>query len=544
MIFDLALPTHSGIVIRGLLNGARMTIKWFSLILLSCSFFEANAQTINAASCNASDVQAAFNAITSSTTTINIPAGTCTWTTHVALSVPSSNTTLSVLGAGNLTTTGGGDVTVIVDNDTSDSNYLLQLNTGVAASHFRFAGVTFNEGSGITKDNGELAVNGYSQNVRLDHLHVNMLAVVRLTNWMYGVMDHSIFEDGAALEIWMDEFNNTNGTQNGNFFGDGSWASATNFGSGNAFFAENNIFNQTNESGQSSSYMSDCYSGGRFVFRYNTMNDVGTDVHPTGGAGRIRGCRSEEIYANTYNGAVSPATSTFDAFWDSAGTALVWGNVASNYKNFIDLHTMRTNNSTYPESATPNEWGYCGTAFNGTGSNWDENTPASTGYACLDQPGRGIGDLLANDFPNAINTTAGTIAWPHQALEPVYEWLNTYTPASGGTSSTVNNSSAPSLQANTDYYVYTSSFTGASGDGSGTLAARPSTCTTGVAYWATDQGSWNQSGSGGQGQLFKCTAANTWTLSYTPYAYPHPLTGSAQNPSPTPPTSLTTTKVQ
>src|SRR5213076_1545599 len=37
------------------------------------------------------------------------------------------------------------------------------------------------------------------------------------------------------------------------------------------------------------------------------------------------------------------------------------------------------------------------------------------------------------------------------------------------------------------------------GIGHGTLANRPTTCTTGVGYWASDQGSWNTSGSGGNG---------------------------------------------
>src|SRR5262249_32314074 len=75
-----------------------------------------------------------------------------------------------------------------------------------------------------------------------------------------------------------------------------------------------------------------------------------------------------------------------------------------------------------------------------------------------------------------------------------------------------------------------------------TLANRPTTCTTGVAYFATDQGSWNTSTSnpygvqqnGADGVLYKCTTPNTWTLYYTPYIYPHPLrNGGGPTPTPT-----------
>ena len=82
------------------------------------------------------------------------------------------------------------------------------------------------------------------------------------------------------------------------------------------------------------------------------------------------------------------------------------------------------------------------------------------------------------------------------------------------------------------------------GTGHGTLANRPTTCTTEAGYWATDQGNWNQSGSGDQGELFVCTAPDTWTLHYTPYTYPHPLiaggtTGTGATPNP--PTGLKVT---
>src|SRR5580658_8892268 len=81
----------------------------------------ARAQIINAPSCSQTDVQNAFNSVVASTTTVNIPAGTCDWTTQVTLNVPSGSTTLSVLGAGSLTTPGGGDATVIVDNFASNN---------------------------------------------------------------------------------------------------------------------------------------------------------------------------------------------------------------------------------------------------------------------------------------------------------------------------------------------------------------------------------------------------------------------------------------
>jgi hypothetical protein len=82
-------------------------------------------------------------------------------------------------------------------------------------------------------------------------------------------------------------------------------------------------------------------------------------------------------------------------------------------------------------------------------------------------------------------------------------------------------------------------FTGSVGVGAGTLAARPTTCTTGVGYWATNQSITNLTGMVGvdpatpvSGTLYKCTATNTWTAFYTPYTFPHPLTTGGLPPPP------------
>jgi hypothetical protein len=123
---------------------------------------------------------------------------------------------------------------------------------------------------------------------------------------------------------------------------------------------------------------------------------------------------------------------------------------------------------------------------------------------CLDQVGHGGGTLLSG-------SPATPTGWVNQTLDPVYEFNDTIT--GGSTVSATLYSAVRNLAANRDYYAQTVSFTGATGTGSGLLSARPATCTPLVAYWAADTNT-----------LYQCSATNTWTVYYTPYTYPHPLT--------------------
>jgi hypothetical protein len=543
-----------------------MTVKRISFVLLALlisTVYQAQAQTINAASCNSADVQTAFNAVTSSTTTVNIPAGTCTWTSSVSLTVPSGNTSLSILGAGNLTSLGGGDATVIIDNYASNS-VLISVTTGSASSFLRFAGITLQGGTGLNKQNGVLAIYGNSQQTRVDHNHFNLSTYATSDNigfrtggWVYGVFDHNLCDDNMGvsecINVWTDGYG---GYSNG----DGAWADSTGFGTNRFMYVEANTFNQ-------GTYTDDCDMGGREVFRFNTVNQAQQQTHPTGSSPGGRGCRAKEVYLNTVNGSSACNSSSgfgncmYNFYWYSSGPSLIFENsipvvnssAGSGYQWLITIHSMRSDDNTYHQTAPPGGWGYCGTQVNGTGSAWDQNTNTTTGYPCLDQPGRGQGDLLQGDFVNdggsnnKCDVTTGQCAagnyngsWPNEALEPMYEWLDSINPVPNNPGGVISVADS-GLTQNQDYYLYTSNFTGASGVGSGTLASRPSTCTAGVAYWATDQGNWNQSGSGGQGELFKCTATNTWTLYYTPYTYPHPLdtsTSACTGPGPCPASGL------
>lgn len=89
------------------------------------------------------------------------------------------------------------------------------------------------------------------------------------------------------------------------------------------------------------------------------------------------------------------------------------------------------------------------------------------------------------------------------------------------------------IDENQEFFNQEEPFDGTAGMGCGTPASRPSTCTTGTGYWATDQDcSSVPAGSAGAhpavpiaGTLHTCTAPDTWTETFTPYAYPHPLRG-------------------
>jgi hypothetical protein len=543
------------------------------LLLLALFPLPAAAQVINAASCSSTDVQTAFSAITTTTTTINIPA--CASGNHwnvstVTLNIPSGNVVPTLTIAGTTTVTGactpnGGnctvtDGTVIIDDDTADANPIFTVidQSSSSSQEVRLTGITFKSGTGQAKFNGIASLNGVTDNIRVDHSHFVISASgIQWQGCLNGVIDHTVF-DGGGVSNAVRAYNEGSCQNDSLGVGDQSWTMAPAFGTAKFLFMENDVFN----AGASN----DCTKGGKFVARFNTYNAQTPaptiQTHPTGGGGRERGCRAQEVYENQM--LPQPSNYIDTDIWISSGSARVWGNTTTSsstgggtgYDAFLKWIEMRQNNNTYTQGTPPAGWGYCGTAQTGTASNWDQNLNAS-GYFCLDGPGAGQGDLLTGGFTfdgsgsnNVTNNATGcissqTCAYPRQTNEKLYEWMDNFSPTPSNPTTFFAAQYSGSTN-NVDYYLDCragsqsgcTSFTGATGVGSGTLAARPTACTTGVGYWATDQGSWNQSGSGPQGELFICTAGGnpgTWTLNYTPFTYPHPLVsgGTPQASTPT-----------
>lgn len=448
---------------------------------------------------------------------------------------------------------------------------------------FRLTGFTFRYGSATTHaDNGGVHLTGTCPSARIDHCHFDQLYAnpfIMTRGQIYGVVDHCVFDEmrrSQTFQIYHDGWG-------GRTRGDGSWADAAYFGSEKFLFIEDNTFR--NAKGYKSNGI-DAYAGARYVARHNYLVDTPIGGHGTESSGRFRGVRAIEIYNNTCvwnlgepRGQLRSGTMLeFNNLWTGKedrrdkGTHLTcyrefrhfpfWG--GANGNNRLDSndshglyasgkHTGGNNLTTLVVANAGwevNQWaGFSitntsqkftaktGTAFHPS-SYIKANTSDTIVFAqdntfggpnltfnsgdtyeiykllvALDQPGRGKGDLLTDMNP------AATGSWPHQALEPVYAWSNTYNHSRQlGVASPY-----PTIQENREYYNQKTPFDGTAGIGVGKLSDRPKTCTPGVAYWATDQGEWDSTHEGPDGQLYVCTQRDTWSFHYKPYPYPHPL---------------------
>jgi hypothetical protein len=437
--------------------------------------------------------------------TVVVPSGTCMWSSNVSI----SNKAITVLGAGAGNTVISTGTFIITD------------------SAARISGFTFNIGTA-----GGFVVEGASRGFRIDH---NTITRSNYENWFTaygqygtnrpkGLIDNNNITKGRI--VFYGEDSSTGGRY--------TWASPLDMGTDNAIYVEDNTITYPDGSaGGSYLNTTDGNMGCRLVIRFNTINGGRFESHALQGQNE-RACMLWEYYNNTIT---NPATPNYRPFLIRGGTGVLFHNTTDGRftSNDIDIDNPRSHQDDVV--AQVGSWGAC----NGS-SAIDGNSSGGEGYLCRDQIGAGQDASLWN-----YSNTA-----PAQAKVPAYLWGNKRTdngtelPVSlncVGSTAQCTRQSTKHIVLNRDYFTYNATFNGTSGVGEGTLVNRPATCTTGVGYWATDQGEWNSKKSGNDGQLYKCTATNTWTLYYTPYSYPHTLqVGGGGSTPPTnslnPPTNL------
>lgn len=468
------------------------SLSFCSAVIIFMCFITnpASGNVIHAVSCSKSDVQFAID-LAQDGDSVFVPPGNCSWSSSVTI----HNKSISVIGPGRA------NITITL---TGTSAFILtaELN-GTNAS--RISGFTFdvtNAAYGI-----ELRCevgDGCSQNWRVDHNEFlnnsgsTKEMIFGFGNpicFPYGLVDNNIFHDGRTLTVG--ESYTTGGNNR--------WAEPLDIGSEKSLYVEDNIFYTT---AYSAGYVGwiDGNIGSRYVFRFNNAYNAWAETHSIQGDDQ-RAHRLCEIYNNTM--ICNDTGNCWMPMRMRGGTGVVFNNVTNGYnQDRIYLDNVRSCFDYAPD------WGMC------DGNSWiDGNVPGQSGWLCRDQPGASTDASLWNfSTPAPIQERAPMYAWNNKGnsgVEIPFEALN-FCPEN-----------LIHIQENREFYNYTEMFNGTTGVGIGTLANRPSTCTPGVAYWATDQGEWNDLNPGPDGQLYKCTSPNNWELYYVPYTYPHPLRQNA-----------------
>jgi hypothetical protein len=430
-----------------------------------------------------------------------VPAGNCTWTSPVNLPLDKD---LSLFGSG----AGSTVITCLA--------LCVRVPTTVTTRVSGFAFVYSAAEARNLIEIGHNNVPGNGKTFRIDHN-----TVTSILDWGFveafgggpnvgkhptGLVDHNIF-NGVAVHV-----NGSNYLRSEGSAQDLLWSQNTTLGGGDeVVYIEDNVF-----TGDRPNFVDGNY-GGRYVVRFNTMTGHSTGVEIHSVQGDNRAVQRWEVYRNVFS---KPEESFYPVAFIRGGTGVAFGNRA-NSNFYLLLDNVRS-------GANPDPGGVG--ACDGS-SGWDQNLQPN-GYACRDQIGRGRDAVLWTGPPAPYT----------QPLQPAYLWDNTHEsgallPVSinEGCSHTVclppPGNNAMHLVENRDWYRDSAPFNGTAGVGTGALAARPATCTPGVAYWATDQGEWNSRQPGPDGQFYTCTAPDTWTLSYVPYPYPHPLQIDAIPPS-------------
>jgi hypothetical protein len=270
--------------------------------LLTAGAFGASAATVTAGSCAQSAVQTAVNSASDGDTVV-VPAGTCTWSSAVSV----SNKTIILRGSGSAA--GGTRI-----QHGGGSNTLIAIEAGSKTGKMDLSGFWF---SGASNDWGGTAVqiggpSGW-KNLRIHHnvFDGNYPWTIRGSASTHGLIDNNIFR-GRAYGILL------NGS------GAADWSTPLVLGSADFFFVEDNRFEFDDFYGNTGAPVMDMYSGGRVVFRNNTVRDGLWETHDKARSGLVS-ANAYEIYNNTF----TASSNKWKGLDISSGTGAVWNNTFS-----------------------------------------------------------------------------------------------------------------------------------------------------------------------------------------------------------------------
>jgi hypothetical protein len=520
-------------------------ILW-SIFIASGLFALRCGATVYHSNGSASNVQALHNSARDGDT-ITLPAGTFFWATTVTIT--KGITVIGLTTTDPVHKTANDRTIILANTGMNGNQPLLNLTTAFGKSYRVSGITFRTGQRQIVNSNGMIQLKGGSHAVRVDHCHFDDLAYennnIGVWGAIYGVIDHNLFDFRSANNHAQSFYINMS-DWGGRLYGDGSWAQPPYYGSEKFVFIEDNCINNT--SGNEFGGVIDAWRGGRYVFRHNhaynaTPTNHGTEI------GRERGFRCAEVYNNDFHFTFVPGglggtrsggwishdntadgvqpprgatLGTYRVFFAFTGAPFTgasgdnpWDyNVTESDGRHIDGHppylfqsgaaasgSDRTHIVDLTKNWRANQWvGYTAKRLSdgkialvlsntsntlnvyyhdgyGGGATWQagDQYQIHRVLVALDQPGRGTGDLINTAIP----------AWPHQQLEPCYQWNDVYTPTGIHLNMTQATGAFAILQEGRDFY-------------------------------------------------------NTPMPGYTPYVYPHPLAGGTPPPPSTSPPPSTT----
>jgi len=428
---------------------------------------------INAASCNAPDVQTAINSA-SDGDTIQIPAGACTWSAGVSINSATLRTKMvKLVGAGTDASTG----TRITSTVTPAITAWLDRNlTGLEISNIRFIQNTAqtSDEPWVIKLNGNADTN--SSLFRIHHCYFqykpipipcdansanwgsgNPIVVGGLNSYKYtydknhpyiwGLIDHCTFKNNVtfqAIDImplytWIYDGDSYPAYT---YSGNGAWRDwdlSEHQNSWKNVFVEDSIFDADDWNRCTSSAIMDGLGGAAYVFRHNFVKNTWIANH--GFEAGERSAKWQEAYNNIF--VLDTTGSYFTGGTNSrGGTGVIYNNefydasrkgpwsfpgltqtnvspVATGiYSKYIGLQYYRGNGLGITPGADPCSSRYCGTDSVVGCDNKDHTGGSDNGWICGDQIG-------AKKGPAEPTFTFG-YRW---ATEPYFEWNNNYTSA-------------------------------------------------------------------------------------------------------------------
>ena len=348
--------------------------------------------TIPAANTSQAAVQAAIDAAVNGDT-VNVPAGSATWTAPVTISGKS----LTVKGAG------VGQTIITGNMPTSDyATMTVNVDVGgfVTVSGFEFHTLK-SSNYGIVNfgplNSAAARKVGFRMTKCKAFMFPNTTGERGIAAFdIYGLIDNCTVvntgDNGQAITI------DSGGAQ----YSVANWHEPQVYGDQNAVVIEDCTLDFAFDADGV-----DAYTGAKFVFRHNTV--INTNITPHGYDTAIRSCRMFEIYQNTFTSTTAGNPWVFMRM--RGGSGVVWGNTFTGATSgFCILSAYRSDPSLLLEPiGAPNDGGFGG-AF-------------PTGYPLLDQIGRG--SFPAGNPGNWPNSYPYTPA-EYEASDPMYLWNNVY----------------------------------------------------------------------------------------------------------------------